>query len=111
MATLYHTGTEYTANEITLVRGVPANITSVGVYHDLDPDVIPEVDDFATVTLVDGTSPGNPLADGEKVDVLALIGARVTADLTLAEGDYQRWVLLVTAAEDIIRPVDVLEIK
>lgn len=110
MATLYHTGTEYTANEITLLRGNPASILTVGVYHTLDPDEIPEVADFVEVTLVDGTSPGNPLADGQKIDVLALVGARVTADVTLSPGDYQRWVLLTTSTEDIIRRPDVLEI-
>lgn len=111
MVTLYHTGTEYVANEITLHRGDVASIVSVGVYHTTDPDEIPEVADFDTVQLVDGTSPGNPLAEDGKIDVLSLIGPKVGADINLSTpGDYQRWVLIQTDDEDIIRRPDVLEI-
>lgn len=111
MVSLYHTGTEYVANEITLHRGDVAAINAVGVYHTLDPEEIPATTDFVTVTLVDGTSPGDPLAEDGKIDVLSLIGPKIAADVNLSTpGDYQRWVLVQTDDEDIIRRPDVLEI-
>lgn len=109
MVAIYHTGTEYTANEITLHRGAVSDLLSVGVYHTTNPSLIPDVADFTEVTLVDGNSPGNPLAEDGKIDVLALIGPRA-GDVNLAAGDYQRWVLVTTLTEDIIRRPDVLEI-
>lgn len=109
MVAIYHTGTEYTANEITLHRGTVADLLTVGVFHTTDPSEIPDVADFTEVTLVDGTSPGDPLAEDGKIDVLALIGPR-SGDETLVAGDYQRWVLVTTLTEDIIRRPDVLEI-
>lgn len=109
--TFYAAGTEYAANQITLLRGSAADIVSVGVYHDTDPSVRPEVADFTAVTLVDGTEEPLPaLAEDGKIDVLSLIGARVSADVTLTPGDYQRWVLISTADEDIIRPVDTITV-
>ena len=110
MATLFNTATEYTANELTILRGTVDDIVSVGVYHDTDPNVVPAVVDFDTVALVDGTAePPDALSEEGKIDVLALIGPR-DGDVTLAPGDYQRWVLVVTATEDVIRKVDVLEV-
>lgn len=107
---LFHSATEYVANSITLTRGTVADITAVGVYHDTDPSVVPAVEDFTTVTLVDGTtSPPDPLAEAGKVDVLSLIGPR-GGDATLAPGDYQRWVLISTATEDIIRKTDTVTV-
>jgi len=111
MVTLYSTGTEYTANEITLLRATVSDIVSVGVYHNEDPNVLPTVAQFDTVTLVDGTAePPDNNSEVGKIDVLARIGARVDADLALTAGDYQRWVLVVTGDEDIIRPVDIVEV-
>lgn len=111
MVTLYSTGTEFTANEITLLRGTVADVSSVGVYHNVDPNIVPEVGDFTEVLLVDGTDEPPPaLAEVGKIDVLARIGARIGADLALTPGDYQRWVLLVTTDEDVIRPVDIVEV-
>lgn len=107
--TLYHTGTEFVANAITMHRGTVADITSVGVYHTMDPDEIPEVGDFVTVLLIDGVNGSDPLAEEGIIDVLSLIGPR-DGDVTLAAGDWQRWVLLVTASEDIIRRPDVVEV-
>lgn len=110
MAEIYRTGTEYTANQITLTRGSVSDITAVGVFHSTDPSVIPEVDDFTIVQLVDGTTtPPDELAETGKVDILALVGPR-GGNVTLPPGDYQRWVLVVTATEDIIRRPDVLTI-
>lgn len=110
MAQLFHTGTEYVANQITLLRGTVANILSVGVYHNINPNTIPAVSDFITVHLADGTSlPPDPLGETGKIDVLSLIGPR-GGDVNLAAGDYQRWVCVTTATEDIIRKVDVLTI-
>lgn len=111
MAQIFSTGTEYVANEVTITRGSVDDIVAVGVYHDTDPDTVPAVDDFTTVTLVDGTAdPPDALSEEGKIDVLSLIGARDEADLALTAGDYQRWVLLQTSTEDIIRKVDVLEV-
>lgn len=110
MAEIYRTGTEFTGNQITLTRGSVSDITAVGVFHSTDPSVIPTVEQFTTVRLVDGTStPPDDLAEAGKVDVLALIGPR-GGDVTLPPGDYQRWVLVVTATEDIVRRPDVLTI-
>jgi hypothetical protein len=107
MVELYSTATEFLANAITLTRGAAAGITAVGVYHSIDPNEVPEVDDFTEVLLVE---PGDPLADGSNLDVLSRVGPKVGADLVLAPGTYQRWVLVSTASEDVIRKVDVIEI-
>jgi hypothetical protein len=104
--TLYATGTEYTANAITLRRGSVADILSVGVYHTTDPDVVPAVGDFQTVTLV---MQPNPLADGNNVDILSLVGAE--GDVILGPGTYQRWCLVTTATERIIRRVDTIVVQ
>lgn len=109
--TLYSTGTEYTSNAITLIRGTVADITSVGVYHNVDPATIPTIVNFITVTLADGTTnPPNPLAVVGEIDVVALIGPKAGADLVLAAGTWQRWILVRTAAEDIIRKVDTITV-
>ena len=102
---IYHTATEYTANAITMSRGTPADIVTVGVWHSPDPQVIPEVADFTTVKLV---LPGDLLAEGNTVDILALIGPG--GDVELAPDDYQRWTLISTVAENIIDSVDTLTI-
>lgn len=110
MATIYSSGTEYAANALTILRGTVSDITSVGVYHTLDAEEIPVVGDFTTVTLVDGTAePPDALSEAGIIDVLSLIGPRA-GDVTLTPGVYQRWVLIVTATEDIIRRPDTLEI-
>jgi hypothetical protein len=101
-----HTGTEYAANSITMNRGTTADIVEVGVYHTADPNEVPDPTDFTIVTLV---TPGDPLADGNNTDILSLIGPR-DGDLTLATGDYQRWVYVKTATEDILRKIDTLTI-
>ena len=105
MVDLYSTSTEYLANALTIVRGTAADIESVGVYHTEDPDEVPADTDFTPVTLV--SSPTDPLADGNNIDVLSLMG---TGALALAAGTYQRWVMVKTATETIIRKVDVVEV-
>lgn len=112
MADKYRTATEYIANELTITRGVVGDITSVGVYHNVDPNTVPAIADFTTVSLVDGVKvPPDALAEVGKIDVLSLIGPKVGAHLDLATpGAYQRWVLIRTANEDVIRKVDVLTI-
>ncbi len=111
MAEIYNTGTEYVANALTITRGSVSDIVTVGVYHTTDPNTIPAVDDFTTVTLADGTADDpDPLAEDGVIDVLSLIGAREAADLALEAGDYQRFILVTTATEDIIRKVDVLTV-
>lgn len=106
-ASLYRTATEYVANELTITRGTADDITSVGVFHSLDPAVVPTVAQFTTVQLI---KPPHALAEGTKIDVISLIGTKGAAHLALPPGDYQRWVLVVTAAEDKIRRVDVLSV-
>ncbi|SET43687.1 hypothetical protein [Nonomuraea wenchangensis] len=110
MAEIFHTATEYVANAITITRGSVADIVSVGVYHTTDPNSVPSVEDFTSVTLVDGTAAEpDPLAEAGVIDVLSLIGPR-NGEVELTAGDYQRFVLITTATEDIIRKVDVLTI-
>ncbi len=104
---LYSTGTEWLANEVTMLRGTIADVTSVGVFHTMSPNAVPTVAEFTTVTKV---VPGDALAEGDKNDVASRIGARAGA-IPLAAGDYQRFVLLVTASEDIIRYVDTVSVK
>ena len=112
MATKFTTATEYIANQITILRGTVANITSVGVYHNTDPNIVPTVAQFTTVSLVDGVKdPPDANSETGKIDVLSLIGPKIGAHLDLVTpGDYQRWVLIQTANEDVIRKVDVLTI-
>lgn len=107
---LFHTATEYTSNALTFLRGSVADVVTVGVYHSIDPNYVPLVTDFTAVTLADGTTtPPDPLAVPGEIDVIARVGPR--GDITgLTTGDYQRFVLVTTANEDIIRKTDVLTI-
>lgn len=108
MARIYADSTEYVANEITDLRGSPGDIISVGVYHTTGTET-PGVEDFTAATLVDGVAdPDAPLAEAGVVDVLSLIGPR--DGIALAPGVYRRWVLVTTAAEDIIRRGGTVEI-
>jgi hypothetical protein len=110
-ATLYHTGTEYLSNSLTFIRGTKADVLNVGVYHTTNPGYIPQVTDFTSVTLADGTTstPSNLAIPGE-LDVVSLVGPKSGAQLTLAAGVYQRWVLVQTAAQDVIRSVDTVTV-
>lgn len=104
---LFDTETRYVANELTFVRGTVDDVVSVGVYHNVDPNVVPAVADFVTVQLV---QPPEELAEGTKIDVLSLIGPDVPADLLLAPGVYQRWVLVTTGTEKLIYKVDMVTV-
>lgn len=106
---LYNTATEYLANELVFVRGNPTDISNVGVYHNINPNVVPVVGDFTSVYFVDNPN-SDPLAEGDKNDVLSLVGPKIGAHLQLTPGDYQRWVLVQTSNENIIRRVDVVTI-
>lgn len=116
-AQLFSTATEYIANAITLTRGHVSDITSVGIYVNTNPNTVPTVSQFTTVTLVDGTATPLPgLAVAGEIDVLTRVGAGATGvaagDLsTLTAGSYQVWILIMTASEAIIRKVDTLTIS
>jgi hypothetical protein len=111
MVDLYSTATEYLANEITIMRGSVADIMSVGVYHATDASYIPDEADFIPAELV---VPGDPLAQGDTIDVVSLIGPAApsgSSHIELTPGVYQRWVLVRTVTEVIIRKVDVVEVS
>lgn len=103
---LFNTATEYVANQLTFIRGTSADVTGVGVYHDVNPATVPAVLDFTMVDLVEAP---DPLAEGSKIDVLSLIGPD-NGGLPLEPGVYQRWVLVTTATENIIRRPDTITI-
>lgn len=107
MVQLYHTATEYLSNTLTFKRGSVDDVTMVGVFHTQNPNLIPAASDFVPVTL---TRPGDSLAQNATIDVLSLIGPGAGADMLLAPGDWQRWVLVKTDNETIIRKVDVVTI-
>lgn len=107
MADLYTTATEYLANALTFTRGTVDDIASVGVYHTVDVDEVPDELDFHACLLVE---PGDALAEGSNIDVLSLIGPGVGAHDTLTAGVYQRWVLIKTSTETIIRKVDTVTV-
>lgn len=117
MTTLFRTATEYTANQITLSRGTESSIVSVGVAMVSNPATVPAVTDFTTVLLIGPqTTPSSPLLDGTKIDVVAKVGpggGAVPAGHfpSLTAGDYQRWVLVTTADEHVIRRPDVVTIS
>lgn len=107
---LYGTATEHTSTALTFTRGGPVQVAAVGVHHTTSPDTVPAVEGFTTVQLVDGvTSPDDPLAQDGVIDVVALIGPAVGADLALPPGTYYRWILVQTQpigvrpGEDVIR--------
>lgn len=110
MAEIYRTATEFLANEITLRRGSITDITRVGVHHTANPNEVPTPEDFVTVQLVDGTiQPPDSLAEAGRIDILSLVGPK-NGDVVLEPGSYQRWLLIVTATEDVIRRADTLTV-
>lgn len=111
--TLYRTATEYIAVPITLSRGKVSDISSVGMFLDSTLAVIPAVNQFTTVTLVDGTQvPVPPLGVAGEIDVLALVGPGAGSNFpSLTQNTaYQIWVLITTNTETIIRKGDTLNI-
>lgn len=109
MIEFYSTATEYAANELTILRGTSADIVSVWVLLDVNPNVVPTPDQFTQVALVEAP---DPLADGDKIDVVTLVGPGdvglgvAAGDVQPAAGSYQLFVMVVTAAEVVIRSVD-----
>ncbi|MGH1563014.1 hypothetical protein [Mumia sp. DW29H23] len=93
--TIASTATENVSNLMPILHGTAADVTAVGVFHTTNPATTPTVDNFVIVT-------GVPSSDGKSVDIQSLIGPR-DGDLTLAVGEHQRWLLVKTATEDIIR--------
>jgi hypothetical protein len=110
------TSTEWTANELTLLRGAVTDIVNVYVSMQSNPNVTPSEGQFTQVLLKSPTTtPGDPLLDGTKIDVVAKIGPGATGVSaghfpSLTAGDYQRWVAIKTADEFIIRRPDVVTI-
>lgn len=106
---LYSTSTEYFAVELTEIRGTTADIASVWVYLDANPNVVPTPDLFTEVALVEAP---DALADGDKIDILTLAGPGdvtlgvAAGDIQEAAGTYQLFVMIVTATEIVIRSVD-----
>lgn len=103
---LAHTATQYLANALTFSRGGPSDVVSVGAYYGSDPNTVPEVADFTAGTLV---QPGDALAEGDLIDIVVLVGPR-DGDITLVAGDYQVWLLITTAKEDVILKMDTVTI-
>lgn len=112
-------GTEYVAHELTFVRGDASDVSHVGIYANTDPNTWPTVGNVSggmagDFTVVDLIQPPDALAEGTKIDVLAKISStvlRLAADLMLAPGDYQLWVLVATgSSEEIIRKTGTLEV-
>lgn len=110
MAEIYDSATEYLANAITFTRGTVDDITSVGVYHTTNANEVPTELQFTAADLVYAGGPTKPeLAEGSNIDIVSLIGPGV-GGLSLAAGVYQRWVMIKTANETIIRKVDTLTV-
>ncbi len=108
---LFSTATEYVANTLTITRGLVTDITLVGFYVNANPAVVPAVNQFTTVTLVNGVKqPPDPNSVLGQIDVLTLIGPRGGNITGLTTGTYQVFVLISTAVQDIIRKVDTLTI-
>lgn len=105
---LYHSATEYISNALTFTRGTSSDVTSVGFYATTVLNAIPLVASFTSVTLA--IAPGNPLAIAGETDVVTLVGPRSGQVNYTVPGDYQVFVLVTTATEDIIRKCDVLTI-
>jgi len=104
MSDIWITATEYRRNSITLVEGTVDDIVSVGVALRTDPDDVPDpsgtdLGEFTEVTL-DPTGP----------DIVTLFGPRSGDIVPAAVGDYQVFVLIRTANEDIIRRPSVLTV-
>lgn len=107
----FHTATQRLRNQITFTVGTVADIEGVGVYHNVDPNIVPEISDFTMVSLIDGVGDAaNPLAEPNKIDIVSLVGSKGGNTLVLSPGDYQRWSLVQTVDEDIIDKLDTITI-
>lgn len=99
-------GTEYVGDPITVGRGSINDILTSKSFHTQDPTIKPIVADFVDPASVIRSST-NPLWAGV-TEVVTRVGPR--GEVTLAPGDWQRWVLLSTADEDIIEATGVVTI-
>jgi hypothetical protein len=96
-ADIWITATEYRRLGITINSGVVGDITGVGMALRSSPNDVPDpsgagMGEFTAVTL-----------DVAGPDIVALIGPRAGDIIPSAVGDYQVFVLIRTADEDIIR--------
>lgn len=97
MSDIWITATEYRRNALTIVDGVVGDVVAVGIALRSNPDDVPDpsgtgLGEFTAVTL-DPTGP----------DIVTLIGPRSGDIVPAAVGDYQVFILVRTADEDIIR--------
>ena len=106
MSDIWITATEYRRNAITLASGTLGDITAVGIALRTNPNDVPDpntaggagfIGEFTEVAL-----------DGN--DILTLIGPRGGDIVPVAPGDYQVFVLVRTADEDIIRDPSTLTV-
>lgn len=91
-------GTEYVGDPVTIGRGTVADITAVKSFHSTDPTVKPLVAQFTDAAAL-VSSEADPLWAGT-VEIVTRIGPR--GEVALTPGDWQRWVCITTADEDII---------
>lgn len=101
---IWITATEYRRNALTINSGTVGDISAVGFALRSAPDDVPDptgtgLGEFTAVTL-DTTGP----------DVVTLIGPRGGDVVPVATGDYQVFILVRTADEDIIRRPSVLTV-
>lgn len=111
-ADIYTSDTVYTANEITFIRGGAGDVLEVLVYHNEDPNVVPEYGDMTEVALVQAP---DPLAVGSRIDILTLVGPGVASlvdpgDVELVAGDHQRWGGVRTASEFKVFKLDTITV-
>lgn len=103
VAELFSTATEYLSNSLTFTRGSVNDVVNVGVYHTQDPLEVPSEANFIPADLI---LPGDPLSQGNQIDVVTLIGPGPGSHDVLTPGDWQRWVMVKTPTETIIRRKD-----
>jgi hypothetical protein len=101
---IWITATEYRRNALTINSGTVADITAVGVALRDNPNDVPDpsgtgLGEFTAVTL-----------DTAGPDVVTLFGPRGGDIVPTDVGDFQVFVLIRTADEDIIRRPSVLTV-
>jgi len=101
---IWITATEYRRNALTINSGTIADISAVGVALRDNPNDVPDpsgtgLGEFTSVVL-----------DEDGPDVVTLFGPRGGDIVPAAVGDYQVFVLIRTADEDIIRRPSVLTV-
>src|SRR4029077_11320550 len=101
---IWITATEYRRNSLTINSGTVGDILQVGVALRSNPNDVPDptgtgLGEFTAVTL----DPAGP-------DVLTLFGPRGGDIIPSGVGDFQVFVLIRTADEDIIRRPSILTV-